>query len=128
MTCMFLADLSNLRRLQPFCSTAMPYTSSDIKKSRDLGKMLDLHVEKSRKSDPLGNTPSRNTSFGGGASNFGSVSKFGGRPNYSGSLSSSFPGAGGSPRAKSNFGPLNKHGEPTKRPSGSQSGGVTPMA
>jgi hypothetical protein len=109
------------------CSAAMPYTGGDIKKSGELGKMFDLHVEKSRKSGPLGNAPSRNTSFGGAASNSGPVSNVGGRSNYSGSLSSSVPGAGGSARAKSNSGPLNKHGEPTKRSSGPQSGGVTPM-
>jgi len=110
------------------CSNVMPYTGGDIKKSGELGKMFDLHVEKSRKSGPLGNAPSRNTSFGGAASNSGPVSNSGGRSNYSGSLSSSVPGAGGSARAKSNSGPLNKHGEPTKRSSGPQSGGVTPMA
>ncbi|KAF8758049.1 hypothetical protein HU200_010787 [Digitaria exilis] len=102
---MFLADLSNLRRRpQPFVSTAMPYTGGDIKKSGELGKMFDLHVEKSRKSGPLGSAPSRNTSFGGAASKLRTS------------------------RAKSNSGPLNKHGEPTKRSSGPQSGGVTPMA
>ncbi|KQJ84447.1 uncharacterized membrane protein At1g16860 [Brachypodium distachyon] len=109
-------------------STVMPYTGGDIKKSGELGKMFDLHAEKSRKSGPLGNAPSRNTSFGGAASNSGPVSNAGGRSNYSGSLSSSVPGAGGSARAKSNSGPLNKHGEPAKRSSGPQSGGVTPMA
>jgi hypothetical protein len=128
MACMFFADLSKLRRIQPFCSTAMPYTSGDIKKFGELGKMFDLHVEKTRKSFPLGNTPLRNTSFGGVASNSGPVSNLGGHSNYSGSLSLSVPGAGGSARAKSNFGPLNKHGKPTKRSSGSQSRGVTPMA
>uniref|UniRef100_A0A8R7V319 Uncharacterized protein n=1 Tax=Triticum urartu TaxID=4572 RepID=A0A8R7V319_TRIUA len=75
------------------CSAAMPYTGGDIKKSGELGKMFDLHAEKSRKSGPL-----------------------------------AVPGTGGSARAKSNSGPLNKHGEPTKRSSGPQSGGVTPMA
>ena len=110
------------------CSTAMPYTGGDIKKSGELGKMFDLHVEKSRKSGPLGNQPSRNTSFGGAGSNSGPVSNALGRSNYSGSISSSVPGAGGSARAKSNSGPLNKHGEPGKKSSGPQSGGVTPMA
>lgn len=109
-------------------SNVMPYTGGDIKKSGELGKMFDLHAEKSRKSGPLGNAPSRNPSFGGAASNSGPVSNAGGRSNYSGSLSSSVPGAGGSARAKSNSGPLNKHGEPAKRSSGPQSGGVTPMS
>lgn len=47
-------------------STAMPYTGGDIKKSGELGKMFDLHVEnsKSRKSGPI-NAPSRTGSFGG---------------------------------------------------------------
>ncbi|CAM0902641.1 unnamed protein product [Alopecurus aequalis] len=106
-------------------SNVMPYTRDDMKKSGEFGKMFDLHVEKS---GPLGNAPSRNTSFGGAASSSGPISNAGGRPNYSGSLSSSVPGAGGSARAKSNSGPLNKHGEPAKRSSGPQSGGVTPMS
>ncbi|GJN36638.1 hypothetical protein PR202_gb25518 [Eleusine coracana subsp. coracana] len=106
------------------CSTAMPYTGGDIKKSGELGKMFDIH----RKSGPLGNQPSRNTSFGGAGSNSGPVSNAVGRSNYSGSISSGVPGTGGSSRTKSNSGPLNKHGEPTKRSSGPQSGGVTPMA
>uniref|UniRef100_A0ACD5UF65 Uncharacterized protein n=1 Tax=Avena sativa TaxID=4498 RepID=A0ACD5UF65_AVESA len=109
-------------------SNVMPYTGGDIKKSGELGKMFDLHAEKSRKSGPLGSAPSRNASFGGAASNSGPVPNAGGRSNYSGSLSSSVPGAGGSARAKSNSGPLNKHGEPAKRSSGPQSGGVTPMS
>uniref|UniRef100_A0ACD5UVA5 Uncharacterized protein n=1 Tax=Avena sativa TaxID=4498 RepID=A0ACD5UVA5_AVESA len=108
-------------------SNVMPYTGGDIKKSGELGKMFDLHAEKSRKSGPLGSAPSRNASFGGAASNSGPVPNAGGRSNYSGSLSSSVPGAG-SARAKSNSGPLNKHGEPAKRSSGPQSGGVTPMS
>ncbi|TVU15841.1 hypothetical protein EJB05_39382 [Eragrostis curvula] len=108
------------------CSTAMPYTGGDIKKSGELGKMFDLHAEKSRKSGPLGNAPSRNASFGPN-SNSGPVPNVGGR-SFSGSISSSAPGAGGSARAKSNSGPLNKHGEPTKRSSGPQSGAGTPMA
>ncbi|KAG8043388.1 hypothetical protein GUJ93_ZPchr0458g22618 [Zizania palustris] len=110
------------------CSTAMPYTGGDIKKSGELGKMFELHAVKSRKSGPLNNAPSRNTSFGGAASNSGPVPNAVDRSNYSGSLSSSVPGASGSARAKSSSGPLNKHGEPAKRTSGPQSGGVTPMA
>ncbi|XP_052153462.1 uncharacterized membrane protein At1g16860-like [Oryza glaberrima] len=110
------------------CSTAMPYTGGDIKKSGELGKMFELHAVKSRKSGPLSNAPSRNASFGGAASNSGPVPNAGDRSNYSGSLSSSVPGASGSARAKSSSGPLNKHGEPVKRSSGPQSGGVTPMA
>ena len=105
-------------------SAAMPYTGGDLKRSGELGKMFDLH----RKSGPLGNQPSRNTSFGGAASNSGPVSNAVGRSNYSGSISSAVPGTGGSSRTKSNSGSLNKHGEPTKRLSGPQLGGVTPMA
>uniref|UniRef100_A0A0D9W952 Ubiquitin-specific protease family C19-related protein n=1 Tax=Leersia perrieri TaxID=77586 RepID=A0A0D9W952_9ORYZ len=110
------------------CSAAMPYTGGDLKKSGELGKMFELHAVKSRKSGPLSNAPSRNASFGGAASNSGPVANAGDRSNYSGSLSSSVPGASGSARAKSSSGPLNKHGEPVKRSSGPQSGGVTPMA
>ena len=109
-------------------SNLMPYTHGDLKKSGEFGKMFDLHADKSRKSGPLGNAPSSNTLFGGAASNSGPVSNAGGRSNYSGSLSSSLPGAGGSARAKSNSGPFNKHREQAKWSSGPQSGGVTPMA
>ncbi|KAG1364151.1 putative membrane protein [Cocos nucifera] len=111
-------------------SAAMPYTGGDIKKSGELGKMFDLHVEKSRKSGPLNNAPSRNTSFGGAASHSGPVMPNAtGRSGYtSGSLSSAVPITGGSNRQKSNSGPLNRHGDPVKKSSGPQPGGVTPMA
>ena len=111
-------------------STAMPYTGGDIKKSGELGKMFDLHVEKSRKSGPLNNAPSRNTSFGGAASHSGPIMPNAtGRSGYSsGSLSSAVPITGGSNRQKSNSGPLNRHGDPVKKSSGPQPGGVTPMA
>ncbi|ONK70591.1 uncharacterized protein A4U43_C05F35310 [Asparagus officinalis] len=112
-------------------STAVPYTGGDIKKSGELGKMFDIHVEKSRKSGPIANAPSRNASFGGTASHSGPINAAG-RPSYSGSLSSGAPGAslvtGGSNRQKSNSGPLNRHGDPIKKSSGPQSGGVTPMS
>ncbi|CAL9060771.1 unnamed protein product [Musa banksii] len=110
------------------CSTAMPYTGGDIKKSGELGKMFDLHVEKSRKSGPLSNTPSRNRSFGGAASHSGPI-----MPNGPGQSSYAAPGSGssfvtgGSGRQKSNSGPL-RHGDSVKKSSGPQSGGVTPMA
>ncbi|KAJ6808291.1 putative membrane protein-like [Iris pallida] len=113
-------------------STAVPYTGGDIKKSGELGKMLEIHVEKSRKSGPITNAPSRNASFSGAASHSGPIPNAG-RSSYSGSLSSTAgPGAsvvtGGSNRQKSNSGPLNRHGDPVKKSSGPQSGGVTPMA
>lgn len=111
-------------------STAVPYTGGDIKKSGELGKMFDIHVEKSRKSGPITSAPSRNASFGGAASQSGPINATG-RSSYSGSLSSGHPGSlvtGGSNRQKSNSGPLNRHGDPVKRSSGPQSGGVTPMS
>jgi len=115
-------------------STAMPYTGGDIKKSGELGKMFDIHVEKSRKSGSITNAPSRNASFGGAAPHSGPIMpNASGRSSYSGSLSSGIPGSGvslvtgGSNRQKSNSGPLNRHGDPVKKSSGPQSGGVTPM-
>lgn len=115
-------------------STAVPYTGGDIKKSGELGKMFDIHVEKSRKSGPITNAPSRNASFGGAASHSGPIMPNAtGRSSYSGSLSSGHVGSaatlvtGGSNRQKSNSGPLNRHGDPIKKSSGPQSGGVTPM-
>ncbi|RZS04500.1 hypothetical protein BHM03_00034851 [Ensete ventricosum] len=116
------------------CSTAMPYTGGDIKKSGELGKMFELHVEKSRKSGPLATAPSRNRSFGGAASNSGPIiPNASGQSGYPGSLSYAAPGSGsslvtgGSGRQKSNSGPL-KHGDSVKKSSGPQSGGVTQMA
>ncbi|XP_074585639.1 putative membrane protein At1g16860 isoform X2 [Curcuma longa] len=110
------------------CSTAMPYTGGDIKKSGELGKMFELHVEKSRKSAPLNNAPSRNRSFGGTASNSGPIMpNASGQASYSSSLSYAGQGSGsslvtgGSGRQKSNSGPL-KHGDSVKKSSGPQSG------
>ncbi|THU64607.1 hypothetical protein C4D60_Mb01t28240 [Musa balbisiana] len=112
-------------------STAMPYTGGDIKKSGELGKMFDLHVEKSRKSGPLTNPPSRNRSLGAAAAHSGPIMpNASGQPNYSGSSSYAAPSSGsllvtgGSGRQKSSSGPL-KHGDSVKKASGPQSGGVT---
>lgn len=118
-------------------STAIPYTGGDIKKSGELGKMFDIPVDgsKSRKSGPLGNAPSRSGSFGGAASLSGQM-----MPNTAARASYSTSGAvgsggapgsvyvtGGSNRQKSNSGPLNRNGDPVKKSSGPQSGGVTPV-
>ncbi|KAF5202424.1 Ubiquitin-specific protease family c19-related protein [Thalictrum thalictroides] len=119
-------------------STAVVYTGGDIKKSGELGKMFDIPVDgsKSRKSGPLGNAPSRTGSFGGAASLSGqSMPNAAARSSYSTSgpvSSAGIPGSvnyvtGGSNRQKSNSGPLNRHGDPIKKSSGPQSGGVTPV-
>lgn len=108
-------------------STAMPYTGGDIKKSGELGKMFDIHVEKSRKSGPINNAPTRNASFGGAGSNSGPINTTG-RASYSGSLSTSNANISASTRQKSNSGPLNRHGDPMKKSSGPLSGGGTPMS
>ncbi|XP_042498855.1 uncharacterized membrane protein At1g16860-like [Macadamia integrifolia] len=118
-------------------STAMPYTGGDIKKSGELGKMFDIPVDgsKSRKSGPITGAPSRTGSFGGAASHSGPIMpNAAARASYSTSgpvSSTGVPGSanmvtGGSNRQKSNSGPLNKHGDPVKKSSGPQSGGVTP--
>ncbi|KAG5239438.1 balbiani ring family protein [Salix suchowensis] len=110
-------------------STAMPYIGGDIKKSGELGKMFDIPTDgsKSRKSGPITGPPSRTGSFGGAASHSGSVmSNAALRAGYttSGPLSSGgLPGSAS--LKKSSSGPLNKHGEPIKKSSGPQSGGVT---
>ncbi|KAJ6323294.1 hypothetical protein OIU77_013008 [Salix suchowensis] len=110
-------------------STAMPYIGGDIKKSGELGKMFDIPTDgsKSRKSGPITGPPSRTGSFGGAASHSGSVmSNAALRAGYttSGPLSSGgLPGSAS--LRKSSSGPLNKHGEPIKKSSGPQSGGVT---
>ncbi|GFP79227.1 uncharacterized membrane protein at1g16860 [Phtheirospermum japonicum] len=92
-------------------SVAMPYTGGDIKKSGELGKMFVIPVDasKSRKSGPMNPNAAARSSY----STSGPVSSMG----VSGSAS----------MKKSNSGPLSKHGEPIKRFSGPQSGGVTPV-
>ncbi|XP_038716978.1 uncharacterized membrane protein At1g16860-like isoform X2 [Tripterygium wilfordii] len=114
-------------RTPTMSSTAMPYTGGDTKKSGELGKMFDIPSDgsKPRKSGPLTGAPSRTGSFGGTGSQSGPMMPNAApRAGYtSGSLSS-----GGLPTAslkKSNSGPLNKHGEPIKKSSGPQSGGVS---
>ncbi|KAI4329454.1 hypothetical protein L6164_021715 [Bauhinia variegata] len=117
-------------RTPTMTSTAMPYTGGDIKKSGELGKMFDIPVEgsKSRKSGPITGAPSRTGSFGGAGSHSGPIQpNIAARAGYttSGHMSSGgMPGSGS--LKKSNSGPLNKHGEPVKKSSGPQSGGVTP--
>ncbi|KAL3511527.1 hypothetical protein ACH5RR_024244 [Cinchona calisaya] len=113
-------------------SVAMPYTGGDIKKSGELGKMFDIPVDgsKSRKSGPVSNAPSRTGSFAGAASHSGPINpNTSARASYSTSGPVSSSGASGSASMKkSNSGPLSKHGEPIKKSSGPQSGGVTPLA
>ncbi|KAI5392302.1 uncharacterized membrane protein At1g16860 isoform X2 [Lathyrus oleraceus] len=117
-------------RVPTMSSAAMPYTGGDIKKSGELGKMFDIPVDgsKSRKSGPLAGAPSRATSFGGAGSHSGPIHpNAAARAIYTTSGSMSIGGAAGSTsQKKSNSGPLSKHGEPVKRSSGPQSGGVTP--
>ena len=107
-------------------SVAMPYTGGDIKRSGELGKMFDIPTDgsKSRKSGPISNAPTRTGSFGGAASHSGPITpSIAARSIYttSGPISS---GSGAAVK-KTNSGPLNKHGEPIKKSSGPQSGGVT---
>ncbi|KAI4330048.1 hypothetical protein MLD38_028360 [Melastoma candidum] len=108
-------------------SAAMPYTGGDIKKSGELGKMFDIPTDgsKARKSGPITSGPIRTGSFGGAASHSGPI-------NMAARTSYTTPGplnSGGMPGSaslkKPNSGPLNKHGEPIKKSSGPQSGGVT---
>ncbi|CAN8293001.1 unnamed protein product [Cochlearia groenlandica] len=102
-------------------SVAMPYTGGDIKKSGELGKMFDIPTDgtKSRKSGPIPGAPSRSGSFAGAAQP-GS-----GAPIATGRMSGSLASVGSVSMKKMNSGPLSKHGEPLKKSSGPQSGGVT---
>lgn len=102
-------------RTPTMSSVATPYTGGDIKKSGELGKMFDIPTDgsKSRKSGPITGTSSRTGSFGGASS-------------HSGPISNAAVRAGSASLKKSNSGPLNKHGEPLKKSSGPQSGGLTP--
>lgn len=115
-------------RTPTMSSTAMPYTGGDIKKSGELGKMFDIPMDgsKSRKSGQLTSAPSRTGSFGGAATHSGPITaNSAARAGYttSGPVSSGMVGSAS--MKKSNSGPLNKHGEPMKKSSGPQSGGVT---
>ncbi|GAV59435.1 hypothetical protein CFOL_v3_02966 [Cephalotus follicularis] len=115
-------------RAPTMSSVAMPYTGGDIKKSGELGKMFDIDGSKSRKSGPIGSAPSRTGSFGGAASHSGPIMpNAAARASYTTSGPVSSGGMSGSASLKkSNSGPLNKHGDPAKKSSGPQSGGMTP--
>ncbi|XP_011033051.1 PREDICTED: uncharacterized membrane protein At1g16860-like [Populus euphratica] len=116
-------------RAPTMTSVAMPYTGGDIKRSGELGKMFDIPVDgsKSRKSGPITGAPSRTGSFGGAASHSGPIMpNAAARAAYTTSGAVSSGGSGSVSLKKSNSGPLNKHGEPVKKSSGPQSGGVTP--
>ncbi|KAK0597772.1 hypothetical protein LWI29_028475 [Acer saccharum] len=108
-------------------SVAMPYTGGDIKKSGELGKMFDIHMDgsKSRKSGPITGAPSRTGSFGVATSHSGSIPNAAGRAGYVSGPMTSGGMPGSASMKKTNSGPLNKHGEPLKKSSGPQSGGVT---
>ncbi|XP_010531932.1 PREDICTED: uncharacterized membrane protein At1g16860-like [Tarenaya hassleriana] len=108
-------------RTPTMSSVAMPYTGGDIKKSGELGKMFDMSADgtKSRKSGPIPGAPSRSGSFVGVTQSGLNV------PNATGRLSGSLGSAGPASMKKTNSGPLSKHGEPLKKSSGPQSGGVT---
>lgn len=101
-------------------STAVPYTGGDIKKSGELGKMFDLPVD--------GSKP-RTSRSGSLASHSGPIMpNTAARVSYSTSGPVSTAGVSGSVNVKkSSSGPLSKHGEPLKKTSGPQSGGVTPV-
>ncbi|KAI6689755.1 hypothetical protein NL676_026583 [Syzygium grande] len=91
--------------------------------------MFDIPTDgsKSRKSGPIAGAPSRTGSFGGAASHSGPIMhNTSGRASYtaSGPVTSGQM-SGSSSMKKTNSGPLNKHGEPIKKSSGPQSGGVT---
>ncbi|MBA0627622.1 hypothetical protein Godav_022434 [Gossypium davidsonii] len=117
-------------RTPTMSSVAMPYTGGDIKKSGELGKMFDIPVDgsKSRKSGPISSAPSRTGSFGGAASHSGPIMPTTAAPRAG--YTTSGPGptggmSGSTSLKKSNSGPLNRHGDPVKRTSGPQSGGLT---
>ncbi|XP_076910278.1 putative membrane protein At1g16860 [Bidens hawaiensis] len=82
-------------------STAVPYTGGDIKKSGELGKMF----EGARKSGQLTSGPLTSHSLNRMSSLSGNV-------------------AGSTSIKKTSSGPLNKHGEPIRKSSGPQTGGL----
>ncbi|GJU57917.1 uncharacterized membrane protein-like protein [Tanacetum coccineum] len=99
-------------------STAAPYTGGDIKKSGELGKMFDVdhNGSRPRKSGQLAGAPLRTGSISGGNTSSHSMTRIG-------SLSGGVPGSGS--MKKTSSGPLNKHGEPIRKSSGPQGGGMT---
>ncbi|MFS7934801.1 putative membrane protein [Helianthus anomalus] len=109
-------------RTPTMSSTAVPYTGGDIKKSGELGKMFDVENASSRprKSGPISNTPLRTGSFGGGNSSHSNQTS----SNSGNRMGSSGAGPGSSSMKKASSGPLNKHGEPIRKSSGPQGGGM----
>ncbi|KAI4325196.1 hypothetical protein MLD38_030614 [Melastoma candidum] len=118
--------LEQLKERTPtFSSAAIPCTSGDINMSGELGKMFDMSSDgsKSRKSGPLPGAPLRIGSFGGAASHSGPIHHLSGWSGYS--SSGHIASAGSSSMKKNLSGPLNKHREPMRKSSASQSGGNT---
>ncbi|KAL8208651.1 hypothetical protein R6Q57_008063 [Mikania cordata] len=109
-------------RTPTMSSTAVPYTGGDIKKSGELGKMFDVENASSRprKSGPIANAPLRTGSFGGGSSSHSIQTS----SNSANRMGSSGAGPGSSSMKKASSGPLNKHGEPIRKSSGPQGGGM----
>lgn len=109
-------------RAPTMSSTAVPYTGGDIKKSGELGKMFDVEhtTNRPRKSGPIPNAPLRTGSFGGGNS-----SHYIQPPsNAANRMGGSGAAPGSSSMKKTSSGPLNKHGEPIRKSSGPQGGGM----
>ncbi|KAK1434812.1 hypothetical protein QVD17_00566 [Tagetes erecta] len=106
-------------RTPTMSSTAVPYTGGDIKKSGELGKMFDVENASSRqrKSGPIANAPLRTGSFGGGGSSHSNQTSSNQANRY-------VTGPGSSSMKKASSGPLNKHGEPIRKSSGPQGGGM----
>lgn len=109
-------------RTPTMSSTAVPYTGGDIKKSGELGKMFDVDnvTSRPRKSGPIANAPLRSGSFGGGNSLHSNQTT----SNSGNRMGSSGAGPGSSSMKKASSGPLNKHGEPIRKLSGPQGGGL----
>ncbi|CAI9298086.1 unnamed protein product [Lactuca saligna] len=113
-------------RAPTMSSTAVPYTGGDIKKSGELGKMFDVEhsqhtTNRPRKSGPIANAPLRTGSFGGGSSSHSNQPPSN-AANRMGSSGGAAPGSAS--MKKTSSGPLNKHGEPIRKSSGPQGGGM----
>ncbi|KAJ9548506.1 hypothetical protein OSB04_021049 [Centaurea solstitialis] len=109
-------------RAPTMSSTAVPYTGGDIKKSGELGKMFDVDHggSRPRKSGPIASAPLRTGSFGGGNSHTSQASS--NSANRMGTSGGGVPGS--TSMKKTSSGPLNKHGEPIRKSSGPQGGGM----
>ncbi|KAF5774128.1 putative uncharacterized membrane protein [Helianthus annuus] len=107
-------------RTPTMSSTAVQYTGGDIKNPANSEKymMWITLVPDKKKSGLIANAPLRTSLFGNSSHSNQTSSNSGNR------MGSSGAGPGSSSMKKASSGSLNKHGEPIRKSSGPQSGGM----